>query len=306
MLQINVHCHQRILELEKLFNSLLSQDIDFRPNLNIIIDPASNGVSKELRDLIFAYKETLNDKYKVVIYKFSRNVGLACAIMSGLKICSSYQWPTMVLEDDIVLLDNMVVQNVCQIYKDGFEGHINLWQPVGFYITDSICNGSHMWCWGWAIDHKTLSSFLSTTSFNLKDTHLLKLASWGYDFINHLIVNFDRQKQTWAIFYYVFILTNCHSIYNFSRARAVEASVDGTNRKSSKLRNVINKINHLLVRPFLMRSLHPNIRYRRTFTYNILLPYRILRSALQIFLYKKQFASFVMRVDLYSLSEFKR
>ena len=303
MLQINIHCHNRISELEKLFISLAAQSIHFKPKLNIIIDPTPSGPSEQLQNLIFIYKEKLNQKYEVRIYRFSENIGLASAIINGLRNSISIQCPTVVLEDDLVLLDDFVIQNIHEIYKDGFEGHINLWQPSGFYSADSICFGNHMWCWGWAVDHKTLVKFLDTRNFSLNFMHLIRLASWGFDFINHLVVNFKKEKQTWAIFYYIFIFTQCCAIYNFPRAKTAEVSVSGTNRRTSKLRKVGNKVNDFFLEMFLKKPLHPNIRYKLTFSLNLLLPFRFLRSLTQILLYRRRLCRFAMEVKPHQLVE---
>lgn len=306
MLQINVHCHKRVTELEKLLISLIDQELDFRPKLNIILDPLTTGLSEDILFLLDNYRESLGCKYEVCIYTFSKNVGLASAIINGLRKLANFNGPTVILEDDIVLLDNTVIRNVQSLFSSGFAGHVNLWQPIGFSSTELISYGKYMWCWGWAIDHETLQKFLETTELRLHVSDIYEMGCWGFDFINHLMVNISGDKKTWAIFYFIFILVTKCAVYNFKVAKTAEVSTFGTNRKSSIFRRVITATNNFLARSVLIVPLHPNTRYKLMFTLNLLAPYRIVRSLVQIALHKRQIKCVSVCVDEHDLIVLKR
>ena len=92
--------------------------------------------------------------------------------------------PTMILEDDLVLIDEKTIHRVAKTFKAGFKGHVNLWQPNGYYNSDIICTGRHMWCWGWAADPQTLEHFLQYKEYEVRFRDSVKLSIWGFDFIN--------------------------------------------------------------------------------------------------------------------------
>lgn len=305
MIQINLHCHNRTHELEKVFKSLLAQKMSFQPKLNVIVDPINNSILGKLTMLIDEYRERLSTLYSLRIYKFSSNVGLASAIYNGLRFFNSKTMPTMILEDDLVLIDEKTIHRVAKIFKAGFKGHVNLWQPNGYYNSDIICTGRHMWCWGWAADPQTLEYFLQYKDYEVRFRDSVKLSIWGFDFINHLVVNLNNKKRTWAVYYYIFVFLNDVKIYNFRKSKVLEVSTWGTNRKTSFLRNQIHKINESMLFVLNLKSMSPNKRYKYTFFLNLYFFFRLSRSIYQIAMYGKSLRKFNVDFPNYHLIEIK-
>lgn len=277
MLNIILNAHNRSVELEKVFKSLLNQKIDGKPSLRIVIDPEPMGINQNVVETIIEYKDRLSLIYKVSIYRYKNNVGLANAIISSLRKFNSDGQVTIVLEDDIVLLDENLVSDISSLYGElGFRGHYNLWQPNGCSKHDTITAGRHMFCWGWAADSQTIRSFTEMDELKVSLSKFLKLDFLGLDFSNHLFVNFTQKKRTWAIFYYLYIYQNNIEIYNPKKTRSAEISVSGTNRKE----NIFFGASEKLTR-FLLNFLPPcnvSIRYQLGFLLDVRFLPRIFRS----------------------------
>ena len=206
----------------------------------------------------------LNEAFDVSIFEFPENVGLASCIINSLQEFSKDNDYLLILEDDIQLIDDQVINDIkFQFESCNFTGHINLWQPPGRQIENTISTGQHMWCWGWAADAELIREFIRSTEIELSKLDLFYLDFFGFDFVNHLYVNLTHRKKTWAIFYYIFLYKNKTDILNFNVSRVREISNCGTNRRQTIFAKFEKySINLIEFLPFPLPS---NVRYQIMF-----------------------------------------
>jgi hypothetical protein len=301
MIALNLHCHSRTVELDLVLQSIIKQKINKKITLNIIIDPKDSIIKMQILKVISKYKQRLSCSFDLAIYTYKKNVGLAASILNALEAFSNQADVIIVLEDDIQLKFDTVLQDVIDIFEGNFKGHVNMWQPVGSNDCSTINTGQHMWCWGWAADIGTINEFLSTKDLTLNTKNLFQLSRWGLDFLNHLVVNLQDKKKTWAIFYYIFLMKSNSKIYNFPGTLTAEISNNGTNRKQNIFFNITKNINNIFLLSLSWFYMKPNIRYEASFFMNVLAVPRLARSMWQIIAHRNSFEQMTINFTKYEM-----
>lgn len=252
---IVIFCHKRSDKFKNLLQSLAVNNLKginkFYVFQDGLIESASDLDKVEHQKIKLDWEEFAeNTKIANYIYdKKPQNIGLRDSILGGLDAAFSEMDALIVLEDDLRLHPLFVDKMMHLLGKyadDKLIGHVNGWanyQLLKFTFRNQIVSTSMMYCWGWATWRDRWLDFRESDVWTPRKFTLFQAAKYDYIFLarllNQLKVNWNFQKRTWAVFWYLHLRLNGLRSIGYAYSLTENSGNDGSGENCKNIKSTI-------------------------------------------------------------------
>lgn len=196
--------------------ALQKNELAIDSELFIYSDAAKNENAEQKVNEVREYIKNIDGFKKVTIVEREKNWGLANSIIDGVtKIVNEYG-KIIVLEDDLVTSPYFLkfMNEALEFYKDEEKvWHISGWN---YPIYSEEKNETFLWkkmnCWGWSTWKSKWEYFEKKPKElinSFKNNEIKEFDLDGIDFNwQQIIKNYDKQINTWAVFWHASIFKN--------------------------------------------------------------------------------------------------
>ncbi len=237
--------YKRPIHTKKVLKSLAGNNLAKKSTIYIYADgPKSNETAKDYLD-IEQTRKVIKQKWgfkEIKIIESNTNIGLADSIINGVTYVIKNHKRVIVLEDDIEVSKTFLeyMNNSLDFYQNQ-EG---IWHISAFnYPFDKYNkNKNYVWramnCWGWATWEDRWVYFNKepnkiANNFTQNDIYRFNLDGY-HPFWTQIIENINKEKNTWAIFWYATIFKNNGLCVNPEKSFVRNIGHDGSGIHCSK------------------------------------------------------------------------
>lgn len=165
-----------------------------------------------------------------------RNIGLRENILMGITEISEKYDAFIVLEDDLLISEGFFeFMRVALLMRNEKTGHISAWNYPGMGAFNRTYSSSIMNCWGWATWSDIWREFIvwyEAKNYEKSSKEELKKMNffWLSGFLSQYEKNLDGTLKTWAIFWYLFLISCGYNTYQPFRSLVLNIGLsNGTN-----------------------------------------------------------------------------
>lgn len=204
-------------------------------DLIVYADAARNDTETERVSAVRSLVSTTRGFKSVTIIEREKNYGLARNIIEGVtEVCNQYG-RAIVVEDDLVTSPYFLqfMNAALERYQDNPEvWHISGWN---YPIDPDGLGDSFFWrvmnCWGWATwadrwTHYQKNPEQLVAHWQAEEIERFNLGT--ADFWEHVLMNYSKKRDTWAIFWYATIFKHGGLCLNPARTLVQNIGHDGS------------------------------------------------------------------------------
>jgi len=252
--------YNRLDHLIVTIDSLKSNCLAEETKLYIISDGAKNNDDENTKkvDDVRAYISRVSGFKDVKLILNSTNKGLAKNIIETVSELILLHGKVIVLEDDIITSKYFLTYMNTALNK--YHDESKIWHISGWnYPLENSVNpfDSFLWrgmnCWGWATWHDRWVEFNKNPERLINTWNRGKIAQFNIggakNFFSQVKMNYNKQIDTWAIFWYATLFDKDGLCLNPSLTLTRNIGLDGTgthckSEKNNDFFNFDNKVNY--------------------------------------------------------------